>query len=172
MSLEPALPLKCARKKAIGEFSTFTVCTLSCYTVISPPTAPTTPTLKELSNALDSVVNWFSLGVKLGVEDHELRTIEQNYRGDNERSKLEMLSRWLRSGKLPTWKAVVDALHLMGEQAVASKLQARYCSSSSATTDTPGTHVFVYTMWVLSMQREMYRVSAEKMLLFWWYCRP
>ena len=89
-------------------------------------------------------MNWFSLGVKLGVEDHELRTIEQNYRGDNERSKLEMLSRWLRSGKLPAWKAVVDALHLMGEQAVASKIQARYCSSSSATTDTPGTYVFVY----------------------------
>ena len=119
--------------------------------VISPPTASTTPTLKELSNALDSVVNWFSLGVKLGVEDHELRTIEQNYRGDSERSKLEMLSRWLRSGKLPTWKAVVDALQQMGEQAVASKIQARYCSSS---TDTAGTYVHIF-----------FRASTERCFL-------
>ena len=97
----------------------------------SVPTAPTTPTLKELSNALDSVVNWFSLGVKLGLEDHELRTIEQNNRGD--RCKLEMLSCWLRSGKPPTWKAIIDALQLMGEHTVAAKIQAKHCSSSTDT---------------------------------------
>ena len=72
------------------------MCCLCCL-VVSLPTAPTTPTLKELSNALDSVVNWFLLGVKLGVEDHELRTIEQNYHGDNERCKLEMLIESLAS---------------------------------------------------------------------------
>ena len=112
---------------------------MRCDLVISLPTAPTTPTLKELSNALDSVVNWFSLGVKLGLEDHELRMIEQNYHGDNERCKLEMLSRWLRSAKLPTWKAIVDALQLIGEHAAASKIQAKYCTPSTATTDTAGT---------------------------------
>ena len=121
-----------------------TVYSVICDLAISP-TAPTSPTLKELSNALDSVVDWFSLGVKLGVEDHELRTIERNYRGDgNERCKLEMLSRWLQSGKLPTWKAIIDALHLMGERAVASKIQAKYYRPSTATTDTAGTYVFVY----------------------------
>ena len=108
------------------------------YPSISPPTAPATPLLKELSNALDSVVNWYSLGVKLGVEDHELSTIEQTYRGD--RCKLEMLSRWLRIDKLPTWKAVVDALQQMGENAVASKIRAKYCSSFTATT---GMYVFI-----------------------------
>jgi len=108
--------------------------------VISPPAAAATPLLKELSNALDSVVNWHSLGVKLGLEDHELSTIEQNYRGDGiERCKHEMLSRWLRSAKLPTWKAVTDALQQMGEHPIASKIQARHCSSSTATTDGAGT---------------------------------
>ena len=99
----------------------------------SPPTAPATPTVKELSNALDSVVDWHSLGVKLGLEDHELRTIEQNYRGDNERCKHEMLSRWLRSGKLATWKSVADALQLMGEHTVALKILNKYCISSNTT---------------------------------------
>ena len=122
-----------------------TVYSVRCDPVISPaPPAPATPLLKELSNALDSVVNWHSLGVKLGLEDHELSTIEQNYRGDgNERCKHEMLSRWLRSAKRPTWKAVVDALQQMREHTVALKIRAKYCSSSTATTDTAGTYMFI-----------------------------
>ena len=116
---------------------------VSCDLVISLPATAATPIWKELSDALDSVVNWHSLGVKLGLQDHELRTIEQNYRGDSERCKHEMLGRWLRSDKLPTWKTVVNALQRMGEQAVASKIQANYCSSSSATTDTAGTCVLL-----------------------------
>ena len=59
------------------------------------------PTLTELSNELDSVVNWHSLGVKLGVEDHELTTIERDFHGDSVRCKHEMLSRWLRNAKQP-----------------------------------------------------------------------
>ena len=77
-----------------------------CDLVFSSPTAPAKPSVKELSNALDSVVNWHLLGVKLGLEDHELRTIEQNYRGDNERCKHEMLNHLLQNANLPTWKAV------------------------------------------------------------------
>ena len=101
-----------------------------CDLVFFPPPAPATPTLKELSNALDSVVNWHLLGVKLGLEDHELRTIEQNYRGDNERCKHEVLSCWLRNAKLPTWKAVADALQQMGEHTVALKIRAKYCTDT------------------------------------------
>ena len=101
--------------------------------LISPPTTSATPTLKELSNALDSVVDWHSLGVKLGLEDHELSAIEKNFRGDIARCKHEVLSRYLRNDKLPTWKAIIDALHLMGEHTVASKIQGRHCSSATAT---------------------------------------
>ena len=102
--------------------------------IISPLTAPATPTLKELSNALDSVVDWYSLGVKLGMKAHELATIEKNYHRNNERCKLEMLSHCLQSAKLPSWRVVVDALQQMGEDTVASKIQAKYCSSSTVTT--------------------------------------
>ena len=67
------------------------------------------------------------LGINLGLEDHVLSTIEQNYRGDNERCKHKMLSHWLRNVKLPTWKAVADALRLMGENKIALKIQGKYC---------------------------------------------
>ena len=121
-----------------------TLYSVRCHLGISLPPAAATPRLKELSNALDSVVDWFSLGVKLGLEDHELRTIERNYRGDgNERCKLEMLSRWLRSDELLTWKAVVDALQQMGEHKVASRIQGKYCSST-ATTDAAGTCLLLH----------------------------
>ena len=107
--------------------------------IISPPTGPATPTLKELSNALDSVVNWYSLGIKLGMKAHELATIEKNYHGDNDRCKLEMLNHSLQSAKLPSWRVVADALQQMGENRVALKIQRKYCSSSSDT----GTCLFV-----------------------------
>ena len=101
--------------------------------VISLSTASATPTLKELSDALDSIVDWYLLGVKLELEDNELNTIGRNHRGDNERCKHEVLSRWLRSAKYLTWNAVVDALYLMGENNVAREICAKHCSSSTDT---------------------------------------
>ena len=99
--------------------------------------------MKELSNALDSVVDWYSLGIKLGMKVHELATIEKNYHGDNERCKLETLNHCLESGKLPTWKVVTDAVQLMGKHEVALKIRAKYCSSSTESADTAGMYQFV-----------------------------
>ena len=73
------------------------------------------------------------------MKAHELATIEENYRGDgNERCKVEMLDHCLESGKLTTWKAVADAVQLMGKHEVALKMRAKYCSSSIESADTAG----------------------------------
>ena len=117
--------------------------TLRCDLVISPPTAPATPSLKELSNALDSVVDWYSLGVKLGMKAHELATIEKDCHGDTARCKLEMLNHCLESGKLSTWKVVADALQLMGKHEVASRIRVKHCSSSIKSPDIAGMCPFV-----------------------------
>ena len=100
-----------------------------------------TPLLNELSNALESVVDWYPLGLQLGLKDHELRTISQDFRGDNEHCKLEMLGRWLRNAELTTWKAVADALQLMGERKVALKILNKYCISSNTTGMCPLTFI-------------------------------
>ena len=76
-------------------------------------------------------MDWHSLGVKLGLEGHQLRAIEQDHRGNNERLKNEMLDLWLRSAKNPSWEAVVKALHLIKEHRVADEIQRKYCSSST-----------------------------------------
>ena len=106
---------------------------MNCAYFSTTDVASATPTLKELSNALDSIVDWYPLGVRLGLKEHELRTISRDFRGDNAGCKLEMLGRWLRNAELPTWRTVADALRLMGEHALAAKIQARHCSSSTAT---------------------------------------
>ena len=97
------------------------------------PTLAAKPTLKELSNELESVQKWHSLGVKLELELHQLGTIEKDHYGDSERCKHEMLGCWLRSSELPTWKVVTDALHQIGEHAVALQIQRKYCSTSTST---------------------------------------
>ena len=116
----------------------FNVYTMNCALLISLPTAPATPTLQELSNALHSVVDWHSLGVKLGLKDHELSIIDKNFhREGNERCKHEMLSQCLRNDKIPTWKAVTDALQLMGERDVALKILNEHSMSSNTTGMSP-----------------------------------
>ena len=122
-------------------FVSSNVYTMNCALLISLSTAPVTPTLKELSDELYSVVDWHSLGVKLGLKDHELSTIEKNFRGDNELCKDKMLARWLRSAELPTWTAVVDALQLMGERNIALKMLHKHCISSNTTGMCPLTFI-------------------------------
>ena len=97
---------------------------MSCYLVIFPSTASATPTLRELTNELDSVLEWHLLGVKLDLKTHELGEIERNYRSDGiRRCKTEMLSRWLGNTTNPTWEAVVDALRQMRANAVADTIE-------------------------------------------------
>ena len=93
------------------------------------------------------------------MKAHELATIEKNYHGDNERCKLEMLNSCLESGKLPTWKAVADAVQLMGKREVASKIRTKYCSSSTESADTAGMYQFVCSKMRSTVDRENFRVK-------------
>ena len=97
----------------------------------SPPTAPATPTLQALVNELASVENWHLLGVKLGLQGHQLHEIERDYRGDNSHCKAETLYMWQRNAKNPSWEAIVEALCLMQEHVVADAIRRKYCSSST-----------------------------------------
>ena len=94
---------------------------------------PLAPTLQELSNELETIENWHLLGVKLGLQGHQLREIEQDHPRDSKRRKNEMLDIWLRSSKNPTWEAVVKAVRLMQEQVVADGILTKYCCSFTVT---------------------------------------
>ena len=82
---------------------------------------------------LDAVVDWRTLGTKLGVESAELRRIEKEYPHDNAECKSEMLACCLRSDNPPYWKVVVDALCWMGEHRSAYKIRRKHLKSMKGT---------------------------------------
>ena len=90
----------------------------------------TPPALKDLSNLLNSVMDWHALGVKLGVKSHELEAIQRNYPHDTTRCKHEMLARCLRSANPPTWRDIRDALCQMEEHASADKIWKKHLQPS------------------------------------------
>ena len=110
---------------------TFLSVFLPSETVTSLPTAPATPTLKELSNELATVEKWHKLGVNLGLQGHQLRKLQEDYPRDSDRRKCEMLDIWLRNVQNPTWKVIVEALNLMQENVVADVIWRKYCCQSS-----------------------------------------
>ena len=82
-------------------------------------------TLKDLSNEVVKVTDWHTLGIRLEVEDHELKVIQEQY-DDPQRRKNEVLSRWLHKGNNCTWRKVVEVLMQMGEMVVADAIKLKY----------------------------------------------
>lgn len=76
-------------------------------------------------------MNWYRLGLNLGIMKSQLDIIEIDHAQNIDRCKVEVLSYWLRSAKHPTWKAIADALNRMEHHAAALEIKKRYCSSSS-----------------------------------------
>ena len=81
--------------------------------------------LHNLSSELASVIDWFSLGLNLGLQKHELTKIEHDYQG-NDRRRVEMLDLWLHRTPNATWEDVVRALQQMGENVVAENIREKY----------------------------------------------
>ena len=86
--------------------------------------------LKNLSSELATVINWFLLGINLGLQKHELTKIERDYQG-NDRRRVEMLNLWLQRTPNATWEDVVDALQQMGENRVAENIREKYIRGRS-----------------------------------------
>lgn len=93
----------------------------------SLPATQVTPTLnlKNLTNELQSVVDWHTLGVNLNLKSHELSGIEEEHSKPTRR-KSEMLSLWLQNTTNPSWEIIVQALRLMEAHSVADRIQRKY----------------------------------------------
>ena len=85
-----------------------------------PPPPVAVPTLRELCE-LHVARCWYRLGVQLGIPDHELDVIEQNYQRDAKMCQSKMFSTWLRSESVPTYAKVVKAL-IAVDKTLAKKL--------------------------------------------------
>ena len=86
-------------------------------------TEPSLPvsTLRELCEL--PVANcWYGLGVQLGIPDHELDVIEQNYPRDAKMCQSKMFSVWLRNESAPTYVKMVKALVAVDKTSLAEVL--------------------------------------------------
>ena len=89
-----------------------------------PSPADNVLNLKDLSTELVTVINWFLLGINLGLPKHELSKIQQNYAHQgNDQQRVEMLYLWLQCTPNATWEEVVRALEQMGENRVAENIR-------------------------------------------------
>ena len=59
--------------------------------------------------AIISIVNWYYLGLELGLEKYQLDIIDKDNRGIVEDCKMEMISKWLDTNKA-SWQCLVKAL--------------------------------------------------------------
>ena len=95
--------------------------------LVVPSPADNVLNLKDLSTELVMVINWFLLGINLGLPKHELSKIQQNYAHQgNDQQRVEMLYLWLQRTPNATWEDVVRALEQMGENRVAENIHEKY----------------------------------------------
>ena len=70
--------------------------------------------LKQLLDELHEVIEWFELGIHLGVPPHELSKIEREG-GGIDACKRKMLSYWLKNSQDVSWEALKRALFDMSK---------------------------------------------------------
>jgi len=72
------------------------------------------------------VKDWYSLGLQLDIEDHDLTTIESNRRQDQEGCKRDMFKAWLRNCPQASYRQLVQALVDLGDVSEAGNLCMKY----------------------------------------------
>jgi len=86
--------------------------------------------LKTVFRALHSVCHkWLNIGLELDVPESQLKIIETDRIGSEERMRT-MLDYWLNNYPLLSWKVLVDALKAttVGESRLAKELEEKHCS--------------------------------------------
>ena len=72
---------------------------------------------------LMGVLDWHTLGIKLGIPDHSLAEIRINYRAYGiGRQKQEMITKWLEYDTEASWDKLANALKEMGKHVAAAKI--------------------------------------------------
>ena len=84
--------------------------------------------LDKVKTLLKNLVDWQSLGLKLGLFYPTLEKIETDHHGMVEQCKTKMLAAWLRQQDnvrqhgSPSWSVLQAALRSMGENDIASEI--------------------------------------------------
>ena len=73
------------------------------------------------------VLDWHTLGIKLGIPYHSLGEIQINYSAYGiGRQRQEMITKWLNYDTEASWDKLANALEEMGKHVVATKIWNTY----------------------------------------------
>ena len=86
----------------------------------------TTLTLRNLASELQEVVDWYRVGLNLGIKSYQLEEIRINRMGDAMHCKLNMLDLWLRGDVDASWSKLVGALAESNHSFIADRIQEKY----------------------------------------------
>ena len=89
-----------------------------------PPPLITTLLRELCSKVCDK---WEDIALFLHIEDGILRAFKHDYPSDSQKCFIEMLKHWLKQvDPPPTWAAIIDAIHTLGHESLASDLRQKY----------------------------------------------
>ena len=87
--------------------------------------------MKLLDLELQEVIEWFSLGLYLGIPPAKLYDIKHdNTLHSTQDFRTEMFSVWMRKLPEPSWPRVVKALMEIGRERLAHKIALKYGKNS------------------------------------------
>ena len=101
------------------------------------------PTIRLLTQEIDKVVIWHTLGIHLDMTVDELTAIEREHPGDMARMMTAMLDKWLGKQTSPSWMSIIEALEKMSEIRLANKLRNKYMSPSQQPAAVPAADGYV-----------------------------
>ena len=107
--------------------------------------------IDQFAKVLSKELDWYSLGIFLGVPSHDLNTINHEYsRISVTRCLIEVYQCLERLGKAPSWNSIASKLRTMGNHALADHIDSTYIhpsleppseSSSSNTSEQSGASI-------------------------------
>ena len=82
-------------------------------------------TLNDVDNILTKVLDWYTLGTKLGLPDYKLTEIRLDYT-ETVHQRQQMISKWLAFDTETSWNKLARALEEMGMRVVAKEVLDKY----------------------------------------------
>ena len=78
-----------------------------------------------LVEELSGVIEWYTLGLFLGLTENEIKAIEQDHDG-TVRRRMAVVNKWLKKEADPSWLIIISALEKMSETSLANQLRKKY----------------------------------------------
>ena len=97
------------------------------------------PELKDVVIAVKDVVEWYDLGLQLGLPDATLASIATH--PDIEGHRRMMLSKWLQYDPKASWEKLAAALSKIGKNVIAANVRRQFVPSVATQSTPPVTNV-------------------------------